>query len=144
MVISGCLLLAVTGCSAAGDTPALGPTSTTPVSTTPVSTTPASTTPASSSSASSASSSPSSFTEDLTVTSPAGRGRVITVAGTVVEGVGAGCLLLGEGEGLWLLVGHTAGLAAGDTVTLRGTAVNGMATTCQQGRPLWVDEVLER
>lgn len=69
---------------------------------------------------------------------------MITVAGTVVEGVGAGCLLLGEGEGLWLLVGHTAGLAAGDTVTLRGTAVNGMATTCQQGRPLWVDEVLER
>ena len=142
MVISGCLLLAVTGCSAAGDTTALGPTSTTPASTTPASTTPVSSSSASSSSSSP--SSPSSFTEDLTVTSPAGRGRVITVAGTVVEGVGAGCLLLGEGEGLWLLVGHTAGLAAGDTVTLRGPAVNGMATTCQQGRPLWVDEVLER
>lgn len=140
MVISGCLLLAVTGCSVAGDTPALGPTSTTPMSTTPVSSSSSSPSSASSSSPSS----PSSFTEDLTVTSPAGRGRVITVAGTVVEGVGARCLLLGEGEGLWLLVGHTAGLAAGDTVTLRGTAVNGMATTCQQGRPLWVDEVLER
>ena len=118
MVLAGCLLLAVTGCGVAGDTPAGG--SNPPTSAT------------------------SSFTEDLSVTSPAGRGRVVTVRGVVEDGVEAGCLLLAEGEGPWVLVGNTSGLAAGDTVTVRGTVANGMATTCQQGRPLWVDEVLER
>jgi hypothetical protein len=122
MVLSGCLLLAATGCGVAGDTPAVG----------------------SSSPATRSSSAPSSFTEDLTVTPPPGRGGVITVRGIVESGVESGCLLLGEGEGPYVLVGHTSGLAAGDTVTVRGAVMTGLATTCQQGQPLWVDEVLER
>lgn len=86
----------------------------------------------------------STFTEDLTVTSSPSRGRVVTVRGTVADGVEAGCLTLTEAEGLWLLVGETAGLRAGDTVTVRGAVMDDLATTCQQGQPLWVDEVLER
>jgi hypothetical protein len=62
---------------------------------------------------------------------------VITVHGTVAIGVEAGCLTLTEAEGLWLLVGQTSGLAAGDTVTVRGAVMHNLATTCQQGQPLW-------
>lgn len=131
LVLWGCLLLATAGCGTVGDTPAGGSSSATPP-------------PASSSSSSSPSSPSSSFTEDLTVTSPPGRGREITVRGTVSDGVEAGCLTLTEAEGVWVLVGETSGLKAGDTVTVRGAVMDDMATICQQGQPLWVDKVLER
>lgn len=83
------------------------------------------------------------YAEDLTVTSPAG-GRPITVNGTVAEGVEAGCLTISDAQGTWTLVGATADLKPGDTVTLRGTVREDLATICQQGPVLWVDEVLER
>jgi hypothetical protein len=86
----------------------------------------------------------STFAEDMSSTSSLRHGRVITVRGTVARGVEAGCLMLTEAEGSWLLVGQTAGLKAGDTVTVRGSVVDDLATTCQQGLPLWVDEVLAR
>ena len=128
-VLLGCLLLATAGCGTAGDTPGGGSSSATPP---PASSTASTSTPT------------ESLTEDLTVTSPPGRGRVVTVRGTVADGVEAGCLTLTEAEGSWLLVGQTAGLKAGDTVTVRGAVMEDLATTCQQGQPLWVDEVLER
>ena len=86
----------------------------------------------------------SSYAEDLTITSPAGRGRPITVRGAVGDGVEAGCLTITDAQGTWTLVGATAGLKAGDTVTVRGEVREDLATTCQQGPALWVDEVLER
>ncbi|WP_457256356.1 hypothetical protein [Pedococcus sp. P5_B7] len=129
MVLLGCLLLATAGCGAAGDTPGRGASPTTPP-------------PASSSSPTSTPT--DSFTEDLTPTSPSGRGRVVTVRGTIADGAEAGCLTLTEAEGSWLLVGQTSGLKAGDTVTVRGAVMEDLVTTCQQGQPLWVDEVLER
>jgi hypothetical protein len=58
--------------------------------------------------------------------------------------VEAGCLTITDARGTWTLVGATAGLKAGDTVTVRGTVREDLATTCQQGPALWVDEVLER
>lgn len=84
-----------------------------------------------------------SFTEDLTVTSRPGSGRPITVRGTVTEGVEAGCLTISDGQGTWTLVGATADLKAGATVTIRGTVRDDIATICQQGPALWVDEVLD-
>ncbi len=128
MILLGFVLLATAGCGTAGDTPGDGSNP----GTRPASSTESRSTPT------------DSFTEDLTVTSPPGRGRVITVRGTVADGVEVGCLTLTEAEGSWLLVGQTSGLKAGDTVTLRGAVMDDLATTCQQGQPLWVDEVLER
>lgn len=84
------------------------------------------------------------FPEDLVVTPPGGRGAVITVTGTVADGVEAGCLTITDAQGTWTLVGATADLKPGDTVTLRGTVREDLATICQQGRAFWVDEVLER
>ena len=87
---------------------------------------------------------PWTYTEDLTLTSPPGRGRPVTVTGTVDEGVEAGCLTITAAQGTWTLVGATAGLKPGDMVTVRGTVRDDLSTTCQQGPALWVDEVLER
>ena len=86
----------------------------------------------------------SAYPEDLLVTSPQGPGRPITVTGMVHEGVEAGCLTITDAQGTWTLVGATASLKPGDTVTVRGTVRDDLATTCQQGPALWVDEVLER
>jgi hypothetical protein len=60
--------------------------------------------------------------------------------------VEAGCLTLTqvEAEDSWLLVGQTSGLRAEDTVTVRGVVVDDLATTCQQGQSLWVEEVPAR
>lgn len=83
------------------------------------------------------------YPEDLTLTSPA-RGRPITVRGTVAAGVEAGCLTITDAQGTWTLVGATADLKPGSTVTVRGAVRDDLATICQQGPVLWVDEVLER
>lgn len=85
--------------------------------------------------------------EDLTPTSP-GPGKAIDVRGTITEGVEAGCLVFtpesATTEGSWVLVGNTAGLEAGQTVTLRGTPAPEVMTTCQQGTPFRVESVLGR
>lgn len=85
--------------------------------------------------------------EDLTPTSP-GPDRAIDVRGTITEGVEAGCLVFtpesATTDGSWVLVGNTAGLEAGQTVTLRGTPAPEVMTTCQQGTPFRVESVLGR
>jgi len=67
------------------------------------------------------------------------------VSGRVSAGVEAGCLVLtpeGSADEQWLLIGKTQGLAAGQAVTLRGARMDTVATTCQQGLPFRVEEVL--
>jgi hypothetical protein len=90
-------------------------------------------------------SSPSpTFTEDLPVPAPpAGRGRLMTIRGTIHRGVEAGCLILNTSQGAYLLVGpRTAGLTAGMTVEVKGAPDDTVATACQQGIPFIVTEVL--
>ena len=73
------------------------------------------------------------------------RGGLMTVSGRVSAGVEAGCLVLspeGSPDEQWLLIGKTEGLAAGQAVTLRGARMDTVATTCQQGLPFHVEEVL--
>jgi len=71
----------------------------------------------------------------------------VTARGTVSRGVEAGCLVFtpeNASDGPWLLIGNTDGLSDGDTVTVRGSHRNDVATTCMQGMPFEVDQVLER
>jgi hypothetical protein len=88
--------------------------------------------------------------EDLPLPSgsTAGRGVLLTVQGTVTEGVEAGCLLFTTeppaADGPWVLVGNTEDLEPGMTVTLRGSRRDDVMTTCQQGLPFQVEAVLER
>jgi hypothetical protein len=61
----------------------------------------------------------------------------------VVTGVEAGCLLLRTGTGDYLLLGEAADdLGAGQTVTVRGQIRPDLMTTCQQGTPFEVSEVI--
>ena len=75
-----------------------------------------------------------------------GRGKLVTVTGTVSAGVESGCLLLttepASPDGPWQLIGNTAGLEAGQQVTVRGARIDTMATTCQQGLPFEVQSVV--
>lgn len=75
-----------------------------------------------------------------------GRGRLVTVTGTVAAGTERGCLLFspedGQPGGAWVLVGHTEGLEAGQRVTLRGARLDVATTTCQQGSAFRVEEVV--
>jgi hypothetical protein len=68
------------------------------------------------------------------------------VTGTVSAGVEKGCLLFspedGRPGGAWLLVGRTDGLEAGQRVTLRGARLDVASSTCQQGSPFRVEEVV--
>jgi hypothetical protein len=85
--------------------------------------------------------------EDLTPSS-SGPGAAIDVRGTITEGVEAGCLVFtpqsAATDGSWVLIGKTAGLEAGQTVTLRGVPAPEVMTTCQQGTPFRVESVLGR
>ena len=76
------------------------------------------------------------------------RGYLVTVARHGPEGVEAGCLVPAPrgdaSDGTLLLIGNTESLRDGDTVTLRGARMDDMVTTCQQGLPFRVEEVLER
>ena len=75
-----------------------------------------------------------------------GRGRLVTVTGTVAAGTERGCLLFSPEDGVpggaWVLVGHTEGLEAGQRVTLRGARLDVATTTCQQGSAFRVEEVV--
>lgn len=100
------------------------------------------------SSPTSPSSSPS-FPEDLpTPTStPTGKpsgSASIEVSGTVVEGVEMGCRLIDQylllpGPGI-----NRDDLRVGATLTVRGRVERGMMTTCQQGTPFVVTEIVSR
>lgn len=85
------------------------------------------------------------FTEDLPLTTPpppAGRGKFLTIRGTIQPGVESGCLILSTPEGTFLLVGpRTANLKAGMTVELSGAPDETIATACQQGTPFVVTQV---
>jgi hypothetical protein len=71
---------------------------------------------------------------------PIGEAPPITVTGVVQEGAEPGCRVLGSGSEAWLLVGGDPQLirpgARVRIVGVRGTD----ATTCQQGRPLIVQQ----
>ncbi|MFD8499878.1 hypothetical protein [Amycolatopsis sp. NPDC059657] len=81
--------------------------------------------------------SPSQTSAPLPATSPP---AVITVTGTIIEGVEPGCLVLTTGSALYLLIGGArAALVPGRTATVRGRPRPGLATTCQQGVPFEVE-----
>jgi hypothetical protein len=75
-----------------------------------------------------------------------GRGRLMTVTGTVSAGVEAGCLLLtpdgASTQQALLLIGAVAGIKPGQRVTVRGAPLDHAVTTCQQGQPFQVSERL--
>lgn len=88
----------------------------------------------------------SSAPEDPTLPPPSGgKVRMLTVTGTVSDGVESGCLLLtptpSDANGLWQLMGKVAGIKAGQQVTVRGYRVENVASTCQQGRPFQVESI---
>lgn len=66
----------------------------------------------------------------------------MTLHGVVYAGVEPNCLLLSQGGVSYLLLGgDPAALRDGSTVTVRGTVVKGVMTTCMQGVPFQVSEV---
>jgi len=72
------------------------------------------------------------------------RGAEQTLTGEVVAGVEDGCKLLSTGGGDYLLFGSLSrDLRYGDTVTVRGRLRPDIASTCQQGTPFEVTEVLD-
>jgi hypothetical protein len=63
-----------------------------------------------------------------------GAGELMTLRGTVTEGVEAGCLLLKSGAVSYLLQGPAAReLKPGDRVEVDGRVAEGMLSICQQG-----------
>jgi hypothetical protein len=83
------------------------------------------------------------FTEDLPVTTPpAGKGRFMTIRGTIQPGVEPGCLILSTDNEVFQLVGPpTANLKAGMTVEVSGAPDKTLVTTCQQGTPFVVTKI---
>lgn len=70
-------------------------------------------------------------------------GQTTTLTGEVYAGVEANCKLLRTGSGDYLLFGEAAESARlGSTVTVRGQIRADMASTCQQGTPFEVSEVV--
>ncbi len=150
--VLGVLVLCGTGCSGSrgGEEPSGSTTGASTASSSPTSATSSTPEGPGSSGTSSGSSGPGSSppVEDPTTSgsSPPGSPRTRTVRGTVSEGVEAGCLVLTPDDatatGTWVLVGRTRGLRPGDTVRLRGSLVESGATTCNEGPPFRVEEVL--
>lgn len=67
-----------------------------------------------------------------------------TLTGEVAAGVEEGCMILQTDQGDYLLIGDMArDLRFGATVTVRGQYRPDMASTCQQGTPFEVTEVLD-
>jgi hypothetical protein len=72
-------------------------------------------------------------------------GSLQTITGEVAEGVEMGCVLLQTDKGLFLLLGEGVDeLRFGRTATVRGYADPSVMTTCQQGTPFMVAEVVSR
>jgi hypothetical protein len=78
------------------------------------------------------------------VSPPADKPGLTTLTGQVYAGVEAGCVLLAASSGDYLLIGEAASrLPMGSTVTLRGLIRANLNTTCQQGVPFEVVEVVD-
>lgn len=85
--------------------------------------------------------------EDLPTPTPSGKpsgGALTEISGTVVEGVEMGCRLIDQyllmpGPGI-----SREDLRIGATLTVRGRVQEGMMTTCQQGTPFVVTEIVSR
>lgn len=72
------------------------------------------------------------------------RPGLTTLTGQVFAGVEAGCVLLSTSSGDYLLIGEAASqISMGDNVTVRGQVRADLATTCQQGTPFEVSEVVD-
>ena len=88
-----------------------------------------------------------SFPEDLPTPTPSGKrpgGTTIEISGTVVEGVEMGCRLIDQyllmpGPGI-----NRDDLRIGATLTVRGQVRKDMMSTCQQGTPFVVTEIVSR
>lgn len=75
---------------------------------------------------------------------PSDRPGLTTLTGEAFAGVEAGCVLLGTSSGDYLLIGAAASqVRMGSTVTVRGLLRANLATTCQQGVPFEVVEVVD-
>jgi hypothetical protein len=75
---------------------------------------------------------------------PTGKLDLLTLTGEVYAGVEAGCTLIATGSGDYLLIGRAADqVRMGRTVTVRGVVRPDLMTTCQQGTPFEVREVLD-
>jgi hypothetical protein len=69
-------------------------------------------------------------------------GVLVTLHGTVKDGVEPGCTLLTTASDTYLLLGgDKAALKTGATVTVYGTPAPDLMTTCQQGTPFRVTRV---
>jgi hypothetical protein len=80
--------------------------------------------------------------EDLTVV-PAGKpGSRVRLVGTVSPGVESGCHLLTSGGTTYLLVGGGGEVVDGREIQVLGAVRRDLMTTCQQGVPFLVDEVV--
>lgn len=67
------------------------------------------------------------------------------VRGTILEGVEPGCLVLRASGVVYLLLGPgAAGLSPGQTVTVTGVVSTETVTSCMQGTPLLVEQVMPR
>jgi hypothetical protein len=66
--------------------------------------------------------------------------KLMTLTGTVGEGVEAGCTILTSGDQVYELQGSGVGSLRG-TVTVTGHVLHNVMTICQQGTPFRVVEV---
>lgn len=88
-----------------------------------------------------------SFPEDLPTPTPSGKpsgGASMEISGTVVQGVEMGCRLIDQylllpGPGI-----NRDDLRIGATLTVRGQVRKDMMSTCQQGTPFEVTEIVSR
>lgn len=71
---------------------------------------------------------------------PVKSGPLLTLTGTVEDGVEARCRVLRTERGVFQLLGLGTRVPAG-VVTVTGRERFGIATTCQQGRPLQVESI---
>jgi len=69
--------------------------------------------------------------------------ELMKLRGRIVDGVEPGCVVLqAEGGGTWQLLDLRGQVMPAGLVQVTGYAVAGLATTCQQGRPLRVVSIL--
>ncbi|MEV6930307.1 hypothetical protein AB0M46_38300 [Dactylosporangium sp. NPDC051485] len=69
-------------------------------------------------------------------------GSVMSVRGTLKDGVEPGCVLLATDAKTYLLIGgDRAAMKSGQQVTVYGTPQPDLMTTCQQGTPFKVTKI---